>query len=283
MGRVPFPVTIDVICRYACFLSGQFKSSASVRNYISGVKSWMVILGFDATEFYSPSLRLTLTGIEKVNVHIPNRKLPITPEILRGILSVLDLQLVDDVVFWSLLCMAFFGMFRKSQFVGISREKFSPDEQFTRSDFQFTQEGLLVSVKWGKTFQKHDRIRFVPLARLNSSLCPVLAFSRMLIILPALPSSPAFALPTKSGLSPLTSSWIGRKLHSVLLKLDLDSHKFSFHSLRRGGATLASLAGCSDSDICSVGLWASEVYRDYIQLPPKALFRVTLAMGRHLV
>ena len=109
---------------------------------------------------------------------------------------------------------------------------------------------MLIAVKWGNTFQKHDKIRQVPLARIDSDLCPVLSFSGMMVRIPASPSSPAFVLPNKSGLSPVTGPWIDKKLKSVLSRLELNPCEFSFHSLRRGGASLASLAGCSDSDIC---------------------------------
>jgi hypothetical protein len=41
----------------------------------------------------------------------------------------------------------------------------------------------------------------------------------------------------------------------VLAQCHLDTDQYSFHSLRRGGATCASAAGCSDNEICTAFEW----------------------------
>ena len=78
----------------------------------------------------------------------------------------------------------------------------------------------------------------VPLSRLSSKLCPVLAYSRMVAKLAGLPSDPAFALPGNSGLSPLSYHWIDSKFKSVFSRCGLDLSCYSFHSMRRGGSEI---------------------------------------------
>ena len=41
-------------------------------------------------------------------------------------------------------------------------------------------------------------------------------------------------------------------IKDVLAQCHLDTDEYSFHSLRRGGATCASAAGCSDNEICTI-------------------------------
>lgn len=41
-----------------------------------------------------------------------------------------------------------------------------------------------------------------------------------------------------------------------------------FHILRRGSATCASAAGCSDNEMCTIGNWVSSRYRGFIVHPP---------------
>jgi hypothetical protein len=59
------------------FLTEHFKSSGSVRNHLSGIKTWTVLLKFDVEEFYSPTLKMTLSGVEKlrdlISVHRDNK------------------------------------------------------------------------------------------------------------------------------------------------------------------------------------------------------------------
>ena len=50
-----------------------------MKNNVSGVKTWSTLLGYDSSKFYSNRLRLTISGMEKTNEHIPQPKLPVWP------------------------------------------------------------------------------------------------------------------------------------------------------------------------------------------------------------
>jgi hypothetical protein len=94
-------------------------------------------------------------------------------------------------------------MLRKSQFANNSKNTFNPKEQLTRGDFQFTHEGLIINIQWSKTRQKHNNIHHIPLKRIEYCvLCPVLAYSRMVKLIPALPQEPAFGLPSTKTILP---------------------------------------------------------------------------------
>ena len=70
----------------------------------------------------------------------------------------------------------------------------------------------------------------------DTPLCPVLAYSRMISLTPALPGEPAFGVPYKG----FSKKAIYAKFKAVLEACRLDSGKLSFHSLRRESASLAS-------------------------------------------
>lgn len=78
---------------------------------------------------------------------------------------------------------------------------------------------------------------------------------------------------------PLSRKIIDAKFKALLSACELDSGVFSFHSLCRGSASLASASGCSDSDICCMGSWKSDCYQKYIHLPTELLLRVTQKMA----
>ena len=278
-NRLASPIDQETLCGYACFLAEHFKSSGSVRNYLSGIKTWTVLLKFDVEEFYSPTLKMTLLGVEKLNTYIPKIRLPLEPAHLYSIYKVLDLSSIQNTVFWALLLIGFYGMLRKSQFANNSRNTFNPKEQLTRGDFQFTHEGLIhvINIQWSKTRQKHNKIHQIPLKRIEDCvLCPVLAYSRMVKLIPALPQEPAFGLPsTKKDICAFSKSDIDKMIKDVLAQCHLDTDQYSFHSLRRGGGTCASAAGCSDNEICTIGNWTSSCYRGYILHPSHKLYYIS--------
>ena len=71
-----------------------------------------VLLKFDVEEFYSPTLKMTLSGVEKLNIYIPKIRLPLEPAHLYSIYKVLDLSSIQNTVFWALLLIGFYGMLR---------------------------------------------------------------------------------------------------------------------------------------------------------------------------
>ena len=264
------------------FLAEHFKSSGSVRTYLSGINTWTVLVQFDVEETYSPTLNMTLLGVEKLNTNIPKIRLPLEPVHLYIIYKVLDLSSIQNTVFWALLLIGFYGMLRKSQFANNSRNTFNPKEQLTRVDFQFTHEGLIVNIQWSKTRQKHNKILQIPLKRIaDCVLCSVLAYSRMVKFIPALRQEPAFGLPsTKKNICAFSKSDIDKMLKEVLAQCHLDTDQYYFHCLRRGGATCASAAGCSDNEFCTICYWASSCYRGYILHPTHKLYYISEKVGQ---
>ena len=86
----------------------------------------------------------------------------------------------------------FFGMFRRSNLFPSSDAVFTPDKQFTRSDFILQTNHVSVEVKYSKTIQCKKRKFTVKFPLLPSTLCPVTALLRA-FCLTRLPSdAPAF-------------------------------------------------------------------------------------------
>ena len=54
-----------------CFLSHSLVSTASVKNYLSGLKTWSRLLGHDMSAFENYDIRSTLQGITKISNHTP--------------------------------------------------------------------------------------------------------------------------------------------------------------------------------------------------------------------
>jgi len=58
-----------------------------------------------------------------------------------------------------------------------------------------------------------------------------------------------------------------KKLKAAVRAIGLDSRRFSTHSFRRGGASLAFRAGITGDTIKVLGDWQSEAYQVYLECP----------------
>ena len=178
MGYPPFPAQSAHLCQYAAFLARSLKPS-SIPNYLN-------IIGLLHKEFNLPnplvdnwSLQSLLTGIKRVKGEPPSQKLPITPDILMRILSLLNMRSSFDASFWAICLVSFFGMLRKSHLLASSPGTVDTSQHLVRSDFQAFPWGYLVAIRWSKTIQFRERIVQLPLPIIpESPLCPATAIKR---------------------------------------------------------------------------------------------------------
>ena len=66
---------------------------------MSGVKTWSSLLEYDISAFHPPMLKLTLTGLSKLNLTIPNKRLPFQPQHLLELYKSLDFSSAEDSTF----------------------------------------------------------------------------------------------------------------------------------------------------------------------------------------
>ena len=277
-GLQYLPASSDTICLYAQFLTRTFKSVASVRNYLHGVKLLHIFSGFHFKHFESFEIKLFLKGLSRLHPHAVKQAALITPSILRDIHKYLDRHNNLHTACWAAFLLAFFLMLRKSNLVPSSLAKFDASKQLARKDILLCDFGLLVRISWSKTNQFGKRLLKIPILRIPASnLCPVAAFERLLKVAPAPPSAPAFTFKS-SPLSCVTSYRFVRVLRDSLHKAGYPSLKFSGHSFRRGGATCAFRAGVPGELIQLHGDWQSDAYLRYLDFSFDSKLRVSAAM-----
>ena len=78
----PFPITEETVCNFAVFLSRSLKLYGSIRNYLSSLKHFQLMNGFQVTWDDSYYLFLTLRGLKRMLGDNTQAKHPVTPEIL---------------------------------------------------------------------------------------------------------------------------------------------------------------------------------------------------------
>ncbi|XP_033729484.1 uncharacterized protein LOC117318630 [Pecten maximus] len=262
--KQPLPVSTEIICLYAQFLSRTFISVDSIRNYIAGVKTLHMLLNlkYDIRQY---ELNLVLKGLSRLNPHCPSQAKPITPQILGKIHQRLDHDDPEDTTLWCMFLFSFYLMLRKSNLMPNSSHKFDPSKHLLRQDILVEDGVLLVVVKWSKTNQFGHRIVRSPLVAIpGSPLCPLHAFVRMTDLNPARPRAPAFLKTTGKKIVPFCYPQFQQRLRELIHSVGLDAASFSSHSFRRGGATWAFSLGIPGELIQVQGDWASDAYKTYI-------------------
>lgn len=107
-----------------------------------------------ANELVKFQYTLLLSGIRRTSQKVwAPPKLPITPTILRAILTVLDLTLSSDATFWA-----------EANLLPQSKEKFDDRLHKRRNDFSLFTCGAVMIVLWNKTIQFRQRRLLIPLS-----------------------------------------------------------------------------------------------------------------------
>lgn len=251
------PTDRCTIRRFVSYLDTQGLSGATASVYVAGVRSHQLEEGFEDPCKGDVYLNMMLKGYtNKTKPIVPKRK-PLTMsklDQLRIELFNSPLNFYDKCLLWSAFTTAFYGMLRVSEYTSLHQHKFTRTT-LLRSDVEFNERGIRISLKRDKT---HQRTAPPPIILLpvKTKCCPVKAMREFLSLRAHATNIPMFVF--KEGQF-LTRQRVNKELH-VLLGPDYTSHSF-----RIGAASAASKAGCSNEQIRVMGRWRSNVANRYVR------------------
>ena len=278
LGVAPVPATSKLICLYAAFLAKRLKYS-SVKQYLNIVRilhsEWGLPNPCEGNYF----LKCTLRGIRRHLGDAVCRKAPITPSILRRILSALDVSEPKGASVWAACLVMFFGLLRKSNVLPSSCN-FDPTRHLRRRDLRFTKQGLRISLRWSKTIQFGERCFTIPYPwRSGHPLCPTQgAYNAVRLTRRAPLDGPAFVVDDSPDPTPLSPELFMREVRRALREPGLDTTTYSGHSFRRGGAGWAFANQVSIELVRLLGDWRSNAYTAYISPTEEGLSSATNTM-----
>lgn len=277
-GYAAVPATSETLCQYAVLLAKHLKYS-SVKQYLNIVR--LLHLEWDIPNPLMNNFQLScvLRGIRRIHGDIQRKKLPITPELLYKILSMLDLSNSFDASVWAACLTMLYGLLRRGNVLS-TQAQFRSSKHLTRNDITFHSYGIQLNIKWSKTIQFGERSLQIPLPRYHGHvLCPVQAILLSFkLSAGADMAGPAFTYKCGPALRLLTPNLFISKIRSCIQQLGLDSCKYAGHSFRRGGASWAYHAGVPLDTIRQLGDWRSNAYQRYIETDNTMLFKAILQM-----
>ena len=252
---------LDACLLYIRCLGNSFKNVKSIKNYLSGVRSFLTMTGGNCINFSFPLISTFLKGIANQSMHEEHQAPPLTRRRLFQLCDDLRSMGHDGEVAAAATLFGVATFLRQSNF--LPNGPHQGPHLISRRHVVQTPTGLDVHVLSTKTLSPGMGGVVIPVARApGSSYCPVSAVLRAWVLKPGPTSSPLFLLPSTG--APLTigllTAWARRALGARGWPL---AHHFTVHSLRRTGAHLAAGAGATEPELMLHGTWTSTAVRRY--------------------
>ena len=253
------PTVLDILL-YTQFLANSLKSPASVKNYISGVKTFLQSRGASVAPFSSPLLMNLFKGITKLSGHTPLPAPAIDLSRFKCMCDILAAMDSEASTARAAILMGFTTLLRQSNLLPATI--MGQTHCIRRRDCLVEHDTLWVTINSSKTICDPSKRVMIPVTASTSKYCPVMAWQDYVNRVPLDPDSPAFMF---SSTAPITSQKLNAYMRPILAALSLpDADKVTVHSLRRSGAQAAAAYGATREQLMIHGTWASTAINSYV-------------------
>ena len=249
---------------FATYLAHTLKPQ-SIKFYLSAVRSWHIEHSLPDPTAEAPNFRRLMQGIKRCHGSPPDRRLPITPSLLRTFRTFLNLSYPDHLTIWATILVAFFGFLRSIELLSLQHR-----------DLHRTPEGYQLWIGQSKTdpFRSGATVRLAPSG--DSVLCAVMALDNLLAR-HTTQDGPLFRF--QSG-TVLTRHRLNHLISELAARSAVEAGRYSSHSFRMGAASAAAAAGIPEWKIQALGRWSSDCYKRYVRLPSSEMDTVASTIAR---
>ena len=263
-GVPDFPVHLGVLLRFVAFLGRAPMAYNSATNIVSSVKWFANMLDPPSVKVFDAVLvSVSLKGLRAQLARPVRQKLPFTITHLCKFFKYLNLSDVKHLSCWCAMLLAFFGCFRLSNLVPLSKGKFDPLKQLTRDDVKFEKDYVLIFYKWSKTNQNCKRITWVPIGSVKDPRFDIKChLKRLFSLVKAHNDAPLFSFSRNDYHSRYS---LVNLLNVCTQRAGLSCKDYSWHSFRRGAAVFAFELGLADSAVQLLGDWSSAAFKNYLE------------------
>lgn len=252
--NVPYlsPTTVH-ICMFYQYLANKLSSISSVKNYISGARSWVIEHGGNPLAFAGYEQSMMMKALAKDSTHVVKRAFPLNFEHISAIVSYLDSARNVPLAVKPCILIGFSCYLRSSNLVSPNFVLYGGQHNLLTHHIVDRGNNLLITVPSTKT--KRVPYSLVIPALADPSLCPVRAWRNYVYRVNPPRHAPAFLV---NDVTPLSSTLVVRLMRDALSCFnDIELSAVSMHSLRRGAAQQAAANGAEVPQIMERGGWTS--------------------------
>lgn len=223
----PLPLTEFKLLCFSAYLDSQGLSHTTVRTYLSGLRAWVLALGFPEPKIWTPKLQLLVKAMDKSRPP-PRQPRPITFTDLISILAPLS-QSRDDMVIAGAIALQFFACLRASELTQVDHSAPYP----LVSSLSFHRNSSSSFIRYRVRKSKTAVHGFVVCVGCSGHpVCAVCLIRALLATFP--PPSPDFPLFQMTSGLPLSYSIYNTAIKTLAARAGMDPSRVSSHSLRPG-------------------------------------------------
>lgn len=245
--------SIVQVAMYSQYLANMFKPISTVKNYMSGARTWVHEHDGDVHPFLSSQAEYMIKSLTKASTHVVKRALPLTVDHLSIIAAYLDSSPVIPKCIKSCIFLGYSCYLRASNLLMSGLNMLTGPHTLLAKHVTIIPQGLKVTIK--STKSKAQPYVLTVNYNLSYRICPVRAWIDYVNSMSINQNGPAFMINRSTPLTPIV---VVKCMRDALRDLqDIDANSISMHSLRRGAAQAADTAGLPIPDIMKRGGWAS--------------------------
>lgn len=256
MYKVPFlQPSVTQVCMFAQHLANIHAAPSSVKNYLSGAKTWVSEHCGAVHPFLSPQLAQLVKGFTKNSPHVPSRAPPLQPHHIRAICRLLDQSPSAPLAAKPAILMGYATFLRSSNLLSPTMEEWGGPHTLLASEVISTNDGLKICVRSTKTRSDSQGLTFFIPREDSPEFCPVVAWNRYKTLVRPWALGPAFVHMNRT---PLTPAQLVKLMRLALQYFtDIPPGRVSMHSLRRGATQAAVDQGIPLKTVQARGTWKS--------------------------
>lgn len=250
-----FNPSVTHISMYAQFLVNSFAAPATVKNYLSGARTWIAEHMGNTAAFSSNELSTLTKSFAKKSQHVPSRAEPLLWHHVRYIVDFLNTVPKVPLSAKPCILIGFHTFLRASNLLSPSSASWGGPHTLLAKHIRISDRGLHVPVFSTKT--KFDPTPVATIIPWNNDpvYCPVQAWLRYVTARRPCPVGPAFVTDEHSPLTPRHVVGLMRLALQDFQGINIE--KVTVHSLHRGASQEAKNSGVPIEQIMERGMWRS--------------------------
>lgn len=157
---------------YVQFLKNSFASQVSVKNYVSGARTWILLHQGCVASFDSIEVKQMFAAIDATSLHVPTPAYPLTADVIKLICDYIDSNSQIPMCIKPCILIGYTCFLRSCYLLSPSTIKWMGPHTMLASDIIVSGPGLLILLRSSKSFNARNPKVMSVQKVINPKYCP---------------------------------------------------------------------------------------------------------------